>query len=53
MLLENVLGTVRPLLEGALESVGRERHAPCNLDPEKIYRLYLNLVENAIKFSAA
>lgn len=54
MLLENVLETVRPLLEeGALEvDLDVEKAMrPCNLDPEKIYRVYLNLVENAIKFS--
>ncbi|HEU4464368.1 MAG TPA: PAS domain-containing sensor histidine kinase [Gemmatimonadota bacterium] len=54
MLLENVLETVRPLLEaGALEVDLdlQEDMPPCILDPEKIYRVYLNLVENAIKFS--
>jgi signal transduction histidine kinase len=54
MLLENVLETVRPLLEeGALEVDldVQEDMRPCFLDPEKIYRVYLNLVENAIKFS--
>jgi signal transduction histidine kinase len=54
MLLENVLETVRPMLEeGALEvDLDVEEGMPaCMLDPEKIYRVYLNLVENAIKFS--
>ena len=55
MLLENVVETVRPMLEeGALEVEldVDEGLGPCRMDPEKIYRVYLNLVENAIKFSA-
>ena len=54
MLLENVVETVRPMLEeGALqvELDVDEDMDPCSMDPEKIYRVYLNLVENAIKFS--
>lgn len=54
MLLETVVETVRPLLEeGELEvdlDVDDDMPA-CRLDPEKIYRVYLNLIENAIKFS--
>jgi len=52
-LLENVVETVRPLLEdAALQAiVDVDDRLECSLDPEKIYRVYLNLVENAIKFS--
>jgi PAS domain S-box-containing protein len=54
-ILEGVAETVRPLLEEkgvelAIE-VGPELDA-CWLDGEKIYRVYLNLVENAVKFSS-
>jgi signal transduction histidine kinase len=54
MLLETVVETVRPLLEEAELEVILDVAAdipPCRFDPEKIYRVYLNLIENAIKFS--
>jgi signal transduction histidine kinase len=54
MLLETVVETIRPLLEeGELEvDLDVDDDMPlCNLDPEKIYRVYLNLIENAIKYS--
>ena len=54
MLLETVVETIRPLLEeGELEvDLDVDEDMPlCNLDPEKIYRVYLNLIENAIKYS--
>ena len=54
MLLETVVETIKPLLEeGELEvDLDVDDDMPlCNLDPEKIYRVYLNLIENAIKFS--
>jgi signal transduction histidine kinase len=54
VLLDNVIETVRPLLEEAALDVELEVERdmpPCWLDPDKIYRVYLNLVENAIKFS--
>lgn len=52
-LLESVVETVRPLLEEKrLEvTLDVEGGLQCSLDSEKIYRVYLNLVENAIKFS--
>jgi signal transduction histidine kinase len=54
VLIDNVIETVRPLLEEAgldVELDVEEDMPVCWLDPEKIYRVYLNLVENAIKFS--
>jgi signal transduction histidine kinase len=54
MLVENVIETVRPLLEEKALEIDldmNEDMPDCSLDPEKIYRVYLNLVENAIKFS--
>lgn len=54
MLLETVLETIKPLLEeGELEvDVDLDEDMPlCSIDPEKIYRVYLNLIENAIKYS--
>ncbi|HUP00580.1 MAG TPA: PAS domain-containing sensor histidine kinase [Gemmatimonadota bacterium] len=53
-LLVGVVETVRPLLEDGSRKITTqvdERIGPCYLDGEKIYRVYLNLVENAIKFS--
>ncbi|MBA3584614.1 MAG: hypothetical protein H0W36_08840, partial [Gemmatimonadetes bacterium] len=53
-LLESVVETVRPLVEDGARNITHfvdERLEPCFLDGEKIYRVYLNLVENAIKFS--
>ena len=54
LLLETVVETIRPLLEeGELEvDLDVDEDMPlCHLDPEKIYRVYLNLIENAIKYS--
>ena len=54
MLLETVVETIKPLLEeGELEvDLDLDDDMPlCNVDPEKIYRVYLNLIENAIKYS--
>ena len=54
VLVDNVIETVRPMLEEAaleVELEVEEDMPPCWLDPDKIYRVYLNLVENAIKFS--
>jgi signal transduction histidine kinase len=54
MLLETVVETVTPLLEeGGLEiDLDVDESMPvCRVDPEKIYRVYLNLIENAIKYS--
>jgi PAS domain S-box-containing protein len=54
MLLETVVETVRPLLEESGLEVDLDVDAglpACTMDPEKIYRVYLNLIENAIKFS--
>ena len=54
-ILDGVAETVRPLLEGKevrLEvEAGPGADEACWLDGEKMYRVYLNLVENAIKFS--
>ncbi len=53
-LVEGVVDTVAPLTgDGARRVAGRvdERLGPCYMDGEKIYRVFLNLVENAIKFS--
>jgi PAS domain S-box-containing protein len=53
-ILEGVAETVRPLLEEkclALQIDVGEASDSCWIDGEKIYRVYLNLVENAIKFS--
>ncbi len=53
-ILDGVSETVRPLMEGrdlALEVEVAPGVGPCWLDGEKIYRVYLNLVENAVKFS--
>ncbi len=53
-LVEAVVDTARPLAgDGGRRIVGHvdERLGPCFLDGEKIYRILLNLVENAIKFS--
>ena len=55
-LLSGVVETVRPLLEDGSRKITTEideRIERCYLDGEKIYRVYLNLVENAIKFSAS
>lgn len=55
-LLEGVVRTVDPLLEGKsleIEVDLPEDLGPCWLDGEKVYRIFLNLVENAIKFSNA
>lgn len=55
-LVDGVIRTVEPLLEGRdLELVVDlpEDLPPCWLDSEKVYRVFLNLVENAIKFSTA
>ena len=53
-LVEGVVDTAAPLTgDGARRVVGRvdERLGSCYMDGEKIYRVFLNLVENAIKFS--
>lgn len=53
-LLDGVVETVGPLLEDGTRRIVvivDERLEPCYLDGEKVYRVYLNLVENAIKFS--
>jgi PAS domain S-box-containing protein len=52
-LLENVAETVQPMLEeaGLDLTLDVEAGLACQLDQEKMYRVYLNLVENAIKFS--
>jgi PAS domain S-box-containing protein len=52
-ILESVAETVRPLLEEKRLAIDirTDDVAPCWLDGEKIYRIYLNLTENAIKFS--
>ncbi|HKY59578.1 MAG TPA: PAS domain-containing sensor histidine kinase [Gemmatimonadota bacterium] len=53
-LVEGVVDTAAPLTgDGARRVAGRvdERLGPCYMDGEKIYRVFLNLVENAIKFS--
>lgn len=49
-----VVETVNPLLEGTgleLDVSIDDRLRPCYADSEKLYRIFLNLVENAIKFS--
>ena len=54
MLLETVVETIKPLLEEGELGVDLDVDDDlpiCNLDPEKIYRVYLNLIENAIKYS--
>ena len=53
-LVEGVVDTAAPLTgDGGRRVVGRvdERLGSCYMDGEKIYRVFLNLVENAIKFS--
>lgn len=53
-LVEGVVRTVRPLLEDEPLEIEIDLDAdlePCWLDGEKVYRIFLNLVENAIKFS--
>jgi PAS domain S-box-containing protein len=53
-ILDGVAETVRSIIEGKdlrLEIDATPEAATCWLDGEKIYRVYLNLVENAIKFS--
>jgi len=52
-LIGSVVETVKPLEIGGLRFVVDidDRLEPCYLDGEKIYRVYLNLVENAVKFS--
>jgi PAS domain S-box-containing protein len=53
-LVEGVVDTAAPLTgDGMRRVTGRvdERLEPCYMDGEKIYRVFLNLVENAIKFS--
>ncbi|MFN2382786.1 MAG: sensor histidine kinase, partial [Gemmatimonadota bacterium] len=55
ILLAGVLETVRPLADEKdleLQIDLPDTLPPCWLDGEKIYRVYLNLVENAIKFSS-
>jgi signal transduction histidine kinase len=54
-ILEGVAETVRPLLDEKRLRLAIEIDPEigiCRLDGEKIYRVYLNLVENAIKFSS-
>lgn len=53
-LIAGVADTVRPLLEDGTRRIAisvDEAIEPSYLDADKIYRVYLNLVENAIKFS--
>lgn len=53
-LVEGVVRTVRPLLEEerlAIEIDIPDDLGPCWLDGDKVYRIFLNLIENAIKFS--
>ncbi len=52
-LITSVVETVQPLEAGELQFVVDidERLKPCYMDGEKIYRVYLNLAENAVKFS--
>lgn len=53
-LLDAVLQTIRPMIEEEPLEITVDLDAelgPCWLDGEKINRVYLNLVENAIKFS--
>ncbi|HUP18756.1 MAG TPA: PAS domain-containing sensor histidine kinase [Gemmatimonadota bacterium] len=52
--IDGAVRTVTPLLEGRpvrLEVDVEEGLEPCWVDGEKIYRVYLNLVENAVKYS--
>jgi len=54
--LEGVIETVRPMAEEkglTLESVIEPKAERAWFDAEKVYRIYLNLAENAIKFSAS
>lgn len=53
-LVDGVVDTARPLAGdggGRIQGSVDERLGPCFMDGEKIYRVFLNLVENAIKFS--
>lgn len=52
-LITSVVETVQPLEAGGLRFVVDidDRLKPCYMDGEKIYRVYLNLAENAVKFS--
>ncbi|MGH7573017.1 MAG: ATP-binding protein [Gemmatimonadota bacterium] len=53
-LIEGVVDTARPLAGDVGHRIVAnvdDRLGPCFLDGEKIYRIFLNLVENAIKFS--
>ena len=53
-LVDGVVRTVRPLLEDEPLEIAvdiPEDLGPCWVDGEKVYRIFLNLVENAIKFS--
>lgn len=55
VLLDGVVETVRPLLEDGSRQIEvrvDERLEPSYMDREKIYRVFLNLIENAIKFSS-
>lgn len=55
-ILDGVAETVRPLLEEKGLALGIDvgpSSENCFVDGEKIYRVYLNLVENAIKFSTS
>jgi signal transduction histidine kinase len=52
--IDGVVRTVTPLIEGRSIRLAvdvEEGLDPCWVDGEKIYRVYLNLVENAVKFS--
>jgi PAS domain S-box-containing protein len=52
-LITSVVETVLPLEIGGVRFVVDvdDQLKPCYMDGEKIYRVYLNLVENAVKFS--
>lgn len=53
-LIDGVVRTLSPLIEGrplSIEVDVEEGLEPCWLDGEKVYRIWLNLAENAIKFS--
>lgn len=53
-LVDGVVRTVRPLLDDksiTIEVEIPDDLGPCWMDGEKVYRIFLNLVENAIKFS--